>query len=152
MRARNQLAYLAAGLTLLLGLLGLLNPLLTVRLLGLEVIEPRGLSEVRATYGALFVVMGAIMLWAAPSRRYGSVWLRVPGMLWLAAALGRILSMGLDGAVTIGNIVTLALQLLIGVSALVASFGDGPGSAAVATVEAPVEDETPHPLRAYRGG
>lgn len=148
MTARTQLAYLAAGLTLILGLLGLLNPLLSVRLLGLEVVDPRGLSEIRATYGAIFLVMGASMLWAAPTRRRTSAWLRLPAFLWLAAALGRVLSMSLDGAVTIGNILALLLALLIGGAALLASFAADPGPV---PVEAAVEEDTPNPLRAYRG-
>jgi hypothetical protein len=124
MLTRTRLAYLAAGLTLLLGLLSLFNPLLSARLIGVELLAPRGLSEIRATYGALFVAMGAAMLWAAPGDRRTSAWLRLPGMLWVAAALGRILSMSLDGAVTIGNILILVFELLVGLMALAASFGN----------------------------
>jgi hypothetical protein len=123
MLTRTRLAYLAAGLTLLLGLLSLFNPLLSARLLGFELLDPRGLSEIRATYGALFVAMGAAMLWAAPGGRRTSAWLRLPGLLWVAAALGRILSMSLDGAISIGNILALAFELLVGLMALAASFG-----------------------------
>ena len=76
MSLRTQLAYLAAGLTLALGLLSLLNPLLMVRILGLEVLEPRGLSEIRATYGMLFLAMGGVMLWAIPTRPRSNPFLR----------------------------------------------------------------------------
>ncbi len=150
MNARTQLAYLAAGLTLALGLLSFINPLVMVRLLGLEVVEPRGLSEIRATYGALFLAMGAVMLWAVPTGRRGS-WLRLPGLLWLAAAVGRALSMAIDGVLTPLNVVILLLELLIGVSALVGSFAAAKPSSAVAISEAKVEEEPPNPLRAYRG-
>lgn len=126
---RTRLAYLAAGLTLILGLLSLFNPLLSARLLGFDLLEARGLSEIRATYGALFVALGAAMLWAAPTARRTTAWLRLPALLWVAAALGRVLSMSLDGAVTFGNLAMLALALLIGGSALAASFGgEGEGA------------------------
>ena len=146
MTVRTQLAYLAAGITLVLGLLSLLNPLLAVRLLGLEVLEPRGLSEIRATYGALFTVMAGVMFWAVPTRPRNSTWLRFAGILWLGAAAGRILSIVIDGVLTPFNLLSLALELVVGISAVVGSM-ERPASKKPA---APVEDE-PEPLRAYRG-
>ena len=146
MTVRTQLAYLAAGITLVLGLLSLLNPLLAVRLLGLEVLEPRGLSEIRATYGALFTVMGGVMFWAVPTRPRNSSWLRFAGILWLGAAAGRILSIVIDGVVTPFNLLSLALELVVGVTAVVGSMERPTPKKPVA----PVEDE-PEPLRAYRG-
>lgn len=145
MTLRTQLAYLAAGITLVLGLLSLLNPLLAVRLVGLEVIEPRGISEIRATYGALFVVMGGVMFWAVPTRPRNRVWLRFAGFLWLGAAAGRILSVVIDGVLTPFNLVSLALELAVGVGAVLGSFER------IAPPRAPVpESDEPEPLRAYR--
>jgi hypothetical protein len=68
MTTRTQLAYAAAGVVLVLGLLSLLNPVLAARLLGLRDRGAPRLSEVRATYGALFVTMAALLLWALPLR------------------------------------------------------------------------------------
>lgn len=145
MSVRTQLAYLAAGLTLALGLLGLLNPHLTASLVGLEVAQPHGLSEVRATYGALFVVLGGLMLWAVPTRPRNAPLLRFSGLVWLAVALGRLLSIVIDGTITPPNLVLLAIELLIGAAALIGSFHTPRRRAAVAP-----EEEVPDPLRAYR--
>ncbi len=122
MSVRKQLAYLAAALTLGLGLLGLLNPLLTVRLLGLEVLQPRGLSEARAVFGALFLVMGVSMLWSITSRNASPVYLRLPGLLVASMALGRLLSILIDGVLSPLNFVFLAVEVLIGSAAIVASL------------------------------
>lgn len=146
MSLRTQLAYLAAGITLVLGLLSLLNPLLAVRVLGLEVLEPRGLSEIRATYGALFVVMAGVMFWAVPTRPRSTPYLRFAGILWLGAAAGRMLSVALDGVLTPVNLVSLAIELVVGVGALLGSF-----ERIRPRRNGPPEDETPEPLRAYRG-
>ena len=116
MTTRTQLAYAAAGVVLLLGLLSLFNPALATRLLGLEIVAPRGLSEVRATYGALFVTMAALLLWALPLRPRGGIVVRAMGLLWAGAAAGRVASMAIDGIVTIGNVGALVLAL--GVAAL----------------------------------
>lgn len=145
MSVRTQLAYLAAGLTLALGLLGLLNPLLTVRLLGLEVVAPRGLSEVRATYGALFVVLGGLMMWAVPTRPRNAPLLRFAGVVWLAVALGRFLSIVIDGAITAPNLGLMLFELGVGAAALVGSFHT-PRRRGVR----PGDEEVPDPLRAYR--
>ncbi|CAN5774283.1 hypothetical protein BH23DEI1_BH23DEI1_16140 [soil metagenome] len=115
MTLRTQLAYAAAGLALVLGLLSLLNPYVAIRLLGLDVVSPRGLSEVRSMYGALHVTMAALMLWAIPLRPRTSPLLRTLGVLWLGAAAGRVASLLIDADV-IGpvNFLFLLLQLVIG--------------------------------------
>jgi hypothetical protein len=102
---RTTLAYVGAAGLVALGLLALLNPLVTVRLIGLEVIDPRGLSEVRAAYGAGLLAMGGAMLWAIPTRPRSTSWLRFAGLLWSAAAAGRIVSVVLDGVWTPLNLV-----------------------------------------------
>ncbi len=153
MSVRKQLAYLAAGLTLALGLLGLLNPLLTVRILGLEVMEPRGLSEVRAVFGVMFIVLGGVMLWAVSTRSAAPAYLRFPGLLIVSSAVGRLLSILIDGVLSPLNFGFLALELLIGSSALMASFEiagrRGKGSSLATSGVA--DDDGSDPLRAYRG-
>jgi len=151
MRGRKQLAFISAGLTLAWGLLGLLNPLLLVRIVGLDVIDPRGLSEARALFGALFVVMGAVMLWAASARSAPRAYLRLPGFLITGEAVGRFASIVIDGVLSPLNFVFLIVELLIGVLALLASFpGEGGRGARGASGPEP-DDDRPDPLRAYRG-
>lgn len=115
MTTRTQLAYAAAGVVLLLGLLSLFNPGLATRLLGLEIAAPRGLSEVRATYGALFVTMAALLLWALPQRPRGAIVVRALGLLWAGAAAGRVASMAIDGILTVGNFAILAVAAVVAV-------------------------------------
>ncbi len=118
----TQLAYLATVVTLLFGVISLVNPFFMARVLGLTFTEPRGVSELRATYGALFTVMGAVMLWALLTRHRSAGWLRFAGLLWLGAAGGRLVSMVVDGVPTLYNFLVLALELLIGLGALSGSF------------------------------
>jgi hypothetical protein len=149
MRGRTQLGFVAAGLTLAWGFFGLVDPLVVVRIVGLEVVEPRGLSEVRALMGALFVVMGGIMLWAASSRSAPRAYLRLPGLLILAEAAGRLASIVIDNVVSPGNFVFLLVELIIGTLAVVASF---PGAAQAGGGRPPAsDDDRPDPMRAYRG-
>lgn len=115
MTTRTQLAYAAAGVVLLLGLLSLFNPGLATRLLGLEIAAPRGLSEVRATYGALFVTMAALLLWALPQRPRGAIVVRALGLLWAGAAAGRVASMAIDDILTVGNFAILAVAAVVAV-------------------------------------
>lgn len=151
MRGRTQLGFVAAGLTLAWGFFGLVDPLVVVRIVGLDVVEPRGLSEARAVLGALFVVMGAVMLWAASSRSAPRAYLRLPGILILAEAAGRLASIVIDDVVSPVNFVFLLVELLIGVLALFASFPGAPARGPGAGRRAEPADDQPDPLRAYRG-
>ena len=140
---RTRLAYMAAVITLVFGLLALILPEWLVLALGLElsIARPWGISEVRATYGALFLALGIAMLWAVAQRPkpFAYAYLRLAALLWLAAAGGRLFSMILDGALLPMNFLALGVELLVGVPTLVASF------------EAGRRDVTePNPLSAYR--
>jgi hypothetical protein len=89
-RARTLIGYVAATAMLAIGVLALVNPLLVAPLLGLEVIAPRGLSQMRGYFGGILTMMGAASLWALPNRpRFGS-WLRLVGLIWSADAVGRL--------------------------------------------------------------
>ena len=129
MTPRTQLAYAAAGAVLVLGLLSLLNPGLASRLLGLEIVTPRGLSEFRSTYGALHVTMAALLLWAVPLRPKTGGMVRVMGLLWLGAAAGRAASLAIDPVLTPDNVGLLLLQLAVGGVLVWASFETPPSGA-----------------------
>jgi len=126
---RTTLAYAAAIALVAFGLLALLNPLVAVRLVGLEVVEPRGLSEIRSSYGALLLALGGAMLWAIPTRPRSAPWLRFAGLLFLAATLGRGASVLLDGVWTPLNLVVTVLAGVVAVAFLLASFQARPGRA-----------------------
>src|SRR5690554_5219474 len=124
---RRQLAYVAAGVAVASGLLGLLNPLLAVRLYGLEVMEPRGISQVRATFGGLYLALGGMLLWAATPRAsaaanaVGRPYLRAAALLVGCVAAGRVLSIVIDGVLTPVNLLFLAFELAVCVLSLLAS-------------------------------
>ena len=103
------LASLGAILTVALGLLGLLAPLHAGRMVGLKPEGPRGLSELRATYGGLVAGLGlACLVLQAPAAYAVAV------CAWLGAALARLLSMALDRNPSWLNAGGVALELLIG--------------------------------------
>jgi hypothetical protein len=121
MTVRTQLAYVAAALTILLGTVALLNPMLVARLLGLEVVTPRGLAEIRSGYGGLTLALGASMLWALPLRPKRGALLRILALLIASAVAGRLISIAVDGVLGLGSLVFLVLQAFVAVAA----FGAG---------------------------
>lgn len=123
---RTTLAYLAAAALVAFGLLALLNPLVAARLVGLEVVEPRGLSEVRAFYGAMILMLGGVMVWAVPMRPRSAPWMRLAGLLWAAATLGRAASVILDGVWTPVNLLFLLASGVIAAAFILASFQTRP--------------------------
>lgn len=126
MTTRTQLAYAATGVVLVLGLLSLFNPGMASRLLGLDIVAPRGLSELRSTYGALHVTMAALLLWAVPLRPRTAGMVRVMGLLWLGAAAGRAASLAIDQVLAAGNVALLLAQLAVGAALVWASFETPP--------------------------
>jgi hypothetical protein len=122
MTTRTQLAYAATGIVLVLGLLSLFNPFVAGGLLGLGIVSPRGLSELRATYGAMFVTMAALLLWALPLRPRSGVLVRGLGLLWGGAAAGRLASMAIDGLLTLGNLGAFGLAVAVAFCLVWASF------------------------------
>jgi hypothetical protein len=54
-------------------------------------------GEVRATYGGLFVIAGAYLLWAALNFESNRSLVFFVGLLWLGAAGGRLFGVFVDG-------------------------------------------------------
>jgi hypothetical protein len=87
----NWLAPLGALITVGLGVFGLLAPLRAAAMVGLAPHERRGLTELRATYGGLFLGMGlACLLWPQPAAY------AVASLAWGGAAAARLISMAMD--------------------------------------------------------
>ena len=109
MTMTDLLAPAGALASALLGALGLCAPLRAARMVGLSPLGARGVSELRATYGGLFLGLGlAALLWQQPAA-YG-----VAGAAWLGAALARLASIVLDRSVSALNIGGVALEAVIG--------------------------------------
>lgn len=146
---RTTLAYFAAAMLVAFGLLALLNPLVAVRLVGLEVIEPRGLSEMRATYGAFMLTMGGAMLWAVPMRPRSSPWIRFAALLWGAATLGRLASVVLDGVWSPLNLVVLLSSGFVAAAFFLAGFqtpGGGDAGPSARRRRRGLHDRNPQPV------
>lgn len=83
---------IAALLTIAFGLFGFLAPRYTATALDLEpTASTMGLSEMRASVGGLFVVMGLAALWMQAPLGFAMI-----GFAFVGAALGRAVSLVLD--------------------------------------------------------
>lgn len=103
------LAPLGAWVTLALGVFGLLAPMHAARLVGLTPRDRLGLSELRATYGGLFIGLGlACLIW--PS----AVAFGVAALAWLGAGLARLMSIAVDRNPSRMNAAGVVVELLIG--------------------------------------
>jgi hypothetical protein len=122
MTLRTQLAYIAAGVIGLIGLLGFLLPNAAAGLYGLAIGAGRGVSEIRSVYGALFLTVAGLALWAISSRPKSAPLLRTLGLLFLGAAAGRLASLLIDGAADLVNVLLLLVQLAVGGTLLWASL------------------------------
>jgi hypothetical protein len=110
MNVRSQLIYVSAAITFGLGLLGLVNPIFTASMLGLDIVDPRGLSQVRATFGMLHLALGALIVRGSLQRPGAGAYLKVTALLVGAVAVGRLLSIVLDGALTLLNLLFLVSE------------------------------------------
>lgn len=94
-----------------LGALGLLRPHAALRLVGLGLREgaPHGISEVRATYGGLFVGMEAAILLGGEPMLY-----LVGAAAWFGAAIARTASIIADRIVNGPNLMGTTTEFAIG--------------------------------------
>lgn len=108
--------WIGSALTLLGGVFALLSPEQALPWLGFRAVEPLAwtLGEVRATYGALFVVLGAFGVHAAldpPARRSRLIMI---GGLWWSVAAGRALGAWIDGSPGMFAWIYLACEVALG--------------------------------------
>jgi Domain of unknown function (DUF4345) len=96
---------IGAGLTIGLGIVGLSNPTMVARLVGIMPTEPRGLSEIRATYGGLFIGLGGLALSAQDPIISATV-----GCGWMGAAIARLISIVIDRQMSKLNIGGIVLE------------------------------------------
>ena len=108
----------AALLTVGFGLLGLLMPRRAARFVGLRAVLPAGQSEFRATFGGLFVALGAVPLLSGEPIAYA-----VTGAAWIATGLGRVVSIMLDGVATPKNWSGVGMEAAMGAACLVGAPG-----------------------------
>ncbi|MEM5776733.1 MAG: DUF4345 family protein [Anaerolineaceae bacterium] len=91
------------------GLLALVKPTAVHGFTGLIADGPRGISEIRAIFGGLFIALGvAPFLFGAPAYR-------VLGLGYLVIALVRLVSIFLDKSTASSNWISLAIEVVFGV-------------------------------------
>ena len=102
----TMLNVLGAIATVGMGLLGLIWPAACATLTGLHARNKTGYAEFRASFGGVFVVMGAFPLISGESLAYF-----MAGLLWLGAVAGRLTSIVIDkGYVEPRNFGALAVE------------------------------------------
>lgn len=105
------LSVIGAGASLALGLLGFVAPHAALRLVGLQLVPglAHSISEVRATYGGIFIGMSLYALVVQEPHAFLAV-----AAAWIMAAVARILSALLENAITPANIGGIVVELAIG--------------------------------------
>ena len=103
-----------AAVTIGFGLLSVLAPQAALRFTGLAAPSPRGISEVRAVLGGVFVGLGIAALLYQTQAAFGTI-----GIVYLAIAVVRVASIFVDRASTGSNWWSLAFEVVCGVLLLI---------------------------------
>lgn len=103
------LKIVAAVATIATGLLALVKPSAAYGFIGLNPNGARGVSEIRAIFGGLFIALGASPLFLGP------VAYQMLGIGYLAIAAARAFSIVFDKSFAQSNIISLAIEVVLGV-------------------------------------
>jgi hypothetical protein len=103
------LKVVAAVLTIGTGLLALVRPRSITQFIGLEAAGGRGVTELRAVFGAAFIALGIYPLIANAAIAY-----RMLGVMYLAIAAVRAPAMVVDRSPTRSNLISLATEIVLG--------------------------------------
>jgi len=104
------LQLIAVIATILTGLLSLLAPTRIEGFTGIHPVGGRGITEIRAIFGALFIGLGIAALLLDKAVAYPML-----GIMYVAIALVRAVSMLLDKSIENSNVISLAIEITIGV-------------------------------------
>lgn len=114
------LAWSSALVTILFGLVLLFAPRLSLKILRLQTLpdHPEAVSEARATMAGFYLGVGiCAMLFAQPL-----IYLALGGG-WAFTAFGRIISMMSDRGVTLYNLVSVVIEILLAAGPLLYGLG-----------------------------
>lgn len=98
---------IAAIATALTGVLAFVKPDAVYGFTGLTAEGARGVSEVRAVFGGLFIALGLAPFFLAPAYR-------MLGIGYLAIAVTRIFSIFFDHSYAQSNLISLAIEIVFG--------------------------------------
>src|SRR5512134_871220 len=106
------IATVATLFSLALGLFGLVWPERALRLIGLQTVPglAHSVSEVRATYGGVFIGASLYPLISGEPHAFLTL-----SACWILAGLTRLASIVIDRAATPFNAVSVAIELAVGV-------------------------------------
>ncbi len=104
------LKYVAGIATILTGLASLFWPLKIQGFTGLNANGGRGITEIRAVLGALFVGLGAAALYFNLPETY-----QMLGITYLVMGFVRGISMFVDKSVTSSNVISVVVEVVFGV-------------------------------------
>ena len=103
------LQIIAALATAATGLLAFIKPAAAYGFIGLNANGVRGVSEIRAIFGGLFIGLGIAPLFLGPSAYF------MLGIGYLAIAVARTFSIVFDRSYARSNIISLAIEIVLGV-------------------------------------
>lgn len=103
------LKIIAALATAATGVLALVKPDAAYGFIGLTASSVRGVSEVRAVFGGLFIALGLVPLF------YGLTAYRILGIGYLAIGFVRAFSIFFDKSFAQSNWISLAIEIVFGV-------------------------------------
>ena len=101
---------IAAIATIAIGLYALIRPKAITGFTGLSPNGPRGVTEIRSLLGGFFIALGAVPLFFNSPTMYLML-----GLAYLGVALVRGISMVLDKSVMRSNLISLAVEFVLGV-------------------------------------
>ena len=104
------LKIIAGIATILTGVVSLFWPLNVQGFIGLTAIGGRGITEIRTIFGALFIGLGGAALYFKTSKTY-----KMLGIMYLAMAVVRAVSMFMDGSVVSSNVISLIAEVIFGI-------------------------------------
>jgi len=96
--------------TIITGVVSLFWPLKVPGFTGLEPNGGRGITEIRTILGALFVGLGAVVLYYRSPEAY-----MILGVTYLAMALVRGISIVVDRSAISSNIISFVVELVFGI-------------------------------------
>jgi hypothetical protein len=101
---------IAAVGTILTGLVSLLRPQAVTGFTGLKPEGGRGITEIRAVLGGVFIALGV-----APLILNSRVAYQMLGITYLTVAVVRTISMFLDKSIVSSNIISVVVEIVFGI-------------------------------------
>jgi hypothetical protein len=108
------LKIIAAGATLVTGLLVLVKPKAAEGFTGLTANGPRGISEFRSIFGGLFIALGLF-----PLVTQSPIAFQMLGWGYLAIAVARLFSILIDKSYDRSNIISLLIEVVFAIILLI---------------------------------